>query len=163
VLAGIAAFSWEGFSELRPGGQVWIGDLLFMLNALLWTVFGLLARRWRLDAIDVTIATCLLSLLVLPVFALTMPMNLGSVPWPAIALQALYQGALVGVGALFLYTQTVALLGAGRATLFLPLNPAVTALAGAVLLAEFPTHWEIAGMVLVITGMTIALRARSDV
>jgi len=163
VLAGLAAFAWEGLGEIRPGGRVWIGDLLFALNALMWTVFGLLARRWRADAIDVTIVTCLLSLLVLPAFMLTMPMNLGSVPWPAVALQAVYQGALVGVGALFLYTQTVTLLGAGRATLFLPLNPAVTALAAALLLAEFPTRWEIIGMVLVIIGMTIALRARSDV
>jgi drug/metabolite transporter (DMT)-like permease len=75
VLAGIAAFSWEGFGELRPGEQVWIGDLIFMLNALMWTAFGLLARRWRADPIDVTIATCLLSLLVLPVFALTLPIR----------------------------------------------------------------------------------------
>lgn len=162
VLLGIGAFSWQGFDGAGLGGQVWIGDLLFMLNALMWTVFGLLARRWRADAIDVTIATCLLSLLVLPVFMLSMPMNLGSVPWPAIALQAVYQGALVGVGALFLYTQTVALLGAGRATLFLPLNPAITVLAAAFLLGEFPTGLEIAGMGLVITGMTIALLARSD-
>ena len=71
--------------------------------------------------------------------------------------------ALVGVGALFLYTQTVALLGAGRATLFLPLNPAVTAIAAAMLLGEVPTAPEIAGMALVIVGMTIALSARSDV
>lgn len=163
VLAGLGAFSWQGLGQMGAGDGAWIGDLLFVLNAVMWSVFGLLARRWRAGAIEVTVATCLISLLVLPVFVLTMPMNLGSVPWPAVVLQAVYQGALVGVGALFLYTRTVALLGAGRATLFLPLNPAVTALAGALLLAEFPTSWEIAGMVLVITGMTIALRARSDV
>lgn len=163
VLAGIVAFSWQGFAQSTMGGEVWIGDLLFMLNALMWSAFGILARRWGADAIEVTVATCLLSVLVLPVFALAMPVNLANVPWPAIALQAVYQGALVGVGALFIYTQTVALLGAGRATLFLPLNPAVTAVAGALLLAELPSHFEIAGMFLVIVGMTIALRARSDV
>ncbi len=160
VLAGIGAFGWQAFGESGAGERTWIGDLFFVANAVMWSVFGLLARRWGCDAIDVTIATCLLSLLILPVFALTMPIRLGDATWPAIALQALYQGALVGVGALFLYTKSVELLGAARATLFLPLNPVVTALAAALLLGEVPALAEIAGMLLVIAGMSVALRAR---
>ncbi|MDP3601420.1 MAG: DMT family transporter [Bosea sp. (in: a-proteobacteria)] len=160
VLAGIGAFGWQAFGESGAGANAWIGDLFFVTNAVMWSVFGLLALRWRTDAIDVTIATCLLSLLILPVFAATMPIRLGEVAWSAIALQALYQGALVGVGALFLYTKSVELLGAGRATLFLPLNPVVTALAAILLLGEYPSPVEIAGMVLVIAGMSVALRAR---
>jgi drug/metabolite transporter (DMT)-like permease len=160
VLAGIGAFGWQAFGSGRSLEGAWIGDLFFVANAVMWSVFGLLARRWKTDAIDVTVATCLLSLLVLPVFALTMPIRLGAVAWPAIALQAVYQGALVGVGALFLYTKSVELLGAARATLFLPLNPVVTALAGVALLGEYPSAIEVAGMLLVIAGMSVALRAR---
>ncbi|HEY5793813.1 MAG TPA: DMT family transporter [Bosea sp. (in: a-proteobacteria)] len=160
VLAGIGAFGWQAFGLHGPEGNAWIGDLFFVANAALWSIFGLLARRWGADAIDVTIATCLLSLLLLPVLALTMPIRLGEATWPAIALQALYQGAIVGVGALFLYTKTVQLLGTARATLFLPLNPVVTAIAGTLLLAEYPSAIEIAGMLLVIAGMSVALRAR---
>lgn len=165
VLAGIGAFGWQAFGPVpaQENARIenaWIGDLFFVANAVMWSMFGLLARRWGTDAIDVTIATCLLSLLILPVFALTMPIRLGAVAWPAIALQAVYQGALVGVGALFLYTRSVELLGAARATLFLPLNPVVTALAGMALLGEYPSAVEVAGMLLVITGMSVALRAR---
>lgn len=160
VLAGIGAFGWQAFRLQGPQDSAWIGDLFFVANAVMWSVFGLLARRWGTDAIEVTIATCLLSLLVLPIFALTMPVRLGDTAWPAIALQAVYQGALVGVGALFLYTKSVQLLGAARATLFLPLNPVVTALAGILLLGEYPSVLEIAGMLLVIAGMSVALRAR---
>lgn len=160
VLAGIGAFGWQAFRLQGPQDSAWIGDLFFVANAVMWSVFGLLARRWGTDAIEVTIATCLLSLLVLPIFALTMPVRLGDTAWPAIALQAVYQGALVGVGALFLYTKSVQLLGAARATLFLPLNPVVTALAGILLLGEYPSALEIAGMLLVIAGMSVALRAR---
>ncbi|AOO83046.1 DMT family transporter [Bosea vaviloviae] len=166
VLAGVGVFSWQALSSQSLGhapahDSAWIGDLLFVLTAMMWTVFGLLAKRWGADAIDVTIATCLLSLLFLPVVTLALPIRLDEVAWGALALQAFYQGALVGVGALFLYTQTVALLGAARATLFLPLNPAITALTGAVLLGEWPSTAEIIGMLLVITGMTVALRSRS--
>lgn len=160
VLTGIAAFGWQALAPIGTQQGAWIGDLFFVANALLWSIFGLLARRWNTDAIDVTIATCLLSLLVLPVLALTMPIRLGEATWPAITLQALYQGAIVGVGALFLYTKTVQLLGASRATLFLPLNPVITALAGMLLLAEYPSGIEIVGMLLVIAGMSVALRAR---
>ncbi|PTM42458.1 DMT family transporter [Bosea sp. 124] len=160
VLAGIGAFGWQAFGSLGPQENTWIGDLFFVANAAMWSVFGLLARRWGTDAVDVTIATCLLSLLVLPIVALTMPMRLGEIAWPAIALQAVYQGAIVGVGALFLYTKTVQLLGAARATLFLPLNPVVTVLAGVLLLGEYPSALEIAGMLLVIAGMSVALRTR---
>lgn len=160
VLAGIGAFGWQAFRLQGPQDSAWIGDLFFVANAVMWSVFGLLARRWGTDAIEVTIATCLLSLLVLPIFALTMPVRLGDTAWPAMALQAVYQGALVGVGALFLYTKSVQLLGAARATLFLPLNPVVTALAGILLLGEYPSALEIGGMLLVIAGMSVALRAR---
>jgi drug/metabolite transporter (DMT)-like permease len=161
VIAGVGAFSWQGLvaTDWRTG--VWIGDLLFLCNAALWSIFGLLARRWNVDPIDVTIATCLLSLPILPVFALTMPIHLGTVHWQAVALQAVYQGGLVGVGALLLYTQAVALLGAARATLFLPLNPVVSALAGALLLGEIQSLLELAGMALVMIGMMVALRAPS--
>ncbi|MGO4264186.1 EamA family transporter, partial [Lysobacter sp. TAB13] len=113
------------------------------------------------DAIEVTMATCLLSVPLLPLVALVMPVHLAQVALSAIALQAIYQGLLVGAFALFLYTQAVAILGAGRAALFLPLVPVVTALSGALLLGERPSPIEIAGMALAITGMLIALRARS--
>jgi len=160
VLAGIGAFGWEAFAGAPALEDAWIGDLFFVANAVMWSAFGLLARRWGADAIDVTIATCLLSLFLLPVFALAMPIGLGQATWQAITLQAVYQGALVGVGALFLYAKTVQLLGAARATLFLPLNPVITALAGIALLGEIPPAAEIAGMLLVIAGMSVALRAR---
>jgi drug/metabolite transporter (DMT)-like permease len=83
------------------------------------------------------------------------------VPLSAVALQALYQGVLVGALALFLYTQSVATLGAGGAALFLPLVPAVTAIASFVLLGEKASAQEIAGMAIAITGMVVALRAPS--
>ena len=83
-------------------------------------------------------------------------------PLPAITLQALYQGVLVGAVALFLYTEAVAILGAARAALFLPLVPVVTALSSAALLGEQASGLEIAGMALAVTGMLVALKAPSS-
>lgn len=162
IVAGIVVFSFEAMANTPTREGAWIGDLLFVLIALLWSIFGLLARRWGADAVEVTMATCLLSLPLLPLLALVQPIHLLQVPLAAIALQALYQGVLVGAVALFLYTQSVAILGAGRAALFLPLVPVITALAGAFLLGEQASTLEIAGMALAVTGMLVALKAPSS-
>ncbi len=68
---------------------------------------------------------------------------------------------LVGVVALFLYARTVAMLGAARATLFLPLVPLVTASCSALVLGEYPSPAEIAGMAVVVAGMLVAFRSPS--
>ncbi|MGE7471190.1 DMT family transporter [Bosea sp. NPDC003192] len=162
IVAGIVVFSFEAMANTPTREGAWIGDLLFVLIAVLWSVFGLLARRWGADAVEVTMATCLLSVPLLPLLALVQPVHLLQVPLPAIALQALYQGVLVGAVALFLYTEAVAILGAARAALFLPLVPVVTALSGAAFLGEQASTLEIAGMLLAVTGMLVALRAPSS-
>lgn len=162
IVAGIVVFSFEAMANTPTRAGAWIGDLLFVLIALLWSVFGLLARRWGADAVEVTMATCLLSVPLLPLLALVQPVHLLQVPLPAIALQALYQGVLVGAVALFLYTEAVAILGAARAALFLPLVPVVTALSGAAFLGEQASALEIAGMLLAVTGMLVALKAPSS-
>lgn len=162
IVAGIVVFSWEAMADTPSRAGAWIGDLLFVLIALLWSVFGLLARRWGADAVEVTMATCLLSVPLLPLLALAQPVNLLAVPLSAVALQALYQGVIVGAAALFLYTQAVALLGAARAALFLPLVPVVTALSGAALLGEQASRLELAGMALAVAGMALALKAPSS-
>lgn len=162
IVAGIVVFSFEAMANTPTRAGAWIGDLLFVLIALLWSVFGLLARRWGADAVEVTMATCLLSVPLLPLLALVQPVHLLQVPPAAIALQALYQGVLVGAVALFLYTEAVAILGAARAALFLPLVPVVTALSGAAFLGEQASGLEIVGMLLAVAGMLVALKAPSS-
>jgi drug/metabolite transporter (DMT)-like permease len=162
IVSGIVVFSFEAMANTPTREGAWIGDLLFVLIAVLWSVFGLLARRWGADAVEVTMATCLLSVPLLPLLALVQPVHLLQVPFSAVVLQALYQGVLVGAVALFLYTQSVAILGAARAALFMPLVPVVTALSGAALLGEHASALEIAGMLLAVTGMLVALRAPSS-
>ena len=160
IALGIGLFSWDALLGTPMRADAWIGDLLFVVIALLWALFSTLARRWRADPVEVTLATCLLSLPLLPLVWLVMPVNLASVGWGPILLQAVYQGLLVGALALFLYTRSVAILGAGRATLFIPLVPVVTAVAAALLLDEWPTVMETIGMAIAVAGMVLALGAR---
>lgn len=158
ILAGIAVFAGPGLFGAGTAGA-WRGDLFFVAAALMWSVFSILAKRWEADALDLTITLSMLSLALLPLMALAVPLRIGSAAFGALALQALYQGLLVGVVSVFFYASANQILGAARATLFLPLVPAVAAVSGAVLIGEWPSGAEIAGMLLVMTGMTVALRS----
>ena len=159
IVVGIILFSWQAFGGGGTHAQAWRGDLLFVLAAVMWAVFGLLAKRWQSDALGLTVTICLLSLLSAPLLALVVPLHMAGASLGALALQAIYQGLLVGVVSLFLYAKANAVLGAARAALFLPLVPVVTAIAGALLIGEWPSLPEIAGMAVAMTGMTLALRA----
>ncbi len=161
IVLGIGIFSRDALAMTPSRPDAWIGDLLFVLIAFLWAIFGLLARRWGVSSLEVTAASCLLSVPLLAIVALALPIHMARAPFVELLLQALYQGVLVGVVALYLYARSVATLGAARATLFLPLVPVATAAASALLLAEVPSPTEIVGMAIVVSGMLIAFRSPS--
>ena len=161
IVLGIGIFSRDALAMTPSRPDAWIGDLLFVLIAFLWAIFGLLARRWGVSSLEVTAASCLLSVPLLAIVALALPIHMSRAPFVELLLQALYQGVLVGVVALYLYARSVETLGAARATLFLPLVPVATAAASALLLAEVPSPTEIVGMAIVVSGMLIAFRSPS--
>jgi drug/metabolite transporter (DMT)-like permease len=161
LVIGIAVFSRDALLAAPSRPDAWIGDLLFVLVAVLWSIFGLLARRWGASSVEITVASCILSLPLLAAVGLALPVNMLAVPVAEVLLQALYQGVLVGVVALYLYARSVETLGAARATLFLPLVPVITATCSALLLKENPTPTEMIGMAIVVTGMLIAFRSPS--
>ena len=161
IVLGIGIFSRDALAMAPSRPDAWIGDLLFVLIAFLWAIFGLLARRWNANSLEVTAASCILSVPLLVTVALALPIHMARVPFAELLLQALYQGVLVGVVALYLYARTVEMLGAARATLFLPLVPIATATASALLLAEVPSPTEIVGMAIVVGGMLVAFRSPS--
>ncbi|BCB19335.1 DMT family transporter [Bosea sp. ANAM02] len=161
IVLGIGIFSRDALAMTPSRPDAWIGDLLFVLVAFLWAIFGLLARRWSVSSLEVTTASCILSVPLLVIVALVLPIHMARAPFAELLLQALYQGVLVGVVALYLYARSVEMLGAARATLFLPLVPIATAAASALLLTELPSTTELIGMAIVVTGMLIAFRSPS--
>lgn len=161
IVLGIAVFSRDALAMAPSRPDAWIGDLLFVLIALMWSIFGLLARRWGASSLEITAASCILAVPLLVLVALVLPIHMERAPFAELLLQALYQGVLVGVVALYLYARSVATLGAAKATLFLPLVPVATATASALLLAETPSPAELVGMAIVVAGMLIAFRSPS--
>jgi drug/metabolite transporter (DMT)-like permease len=139
VIAGIVLISWQGL-HAATGAATWIGDLLFFTSAILWAVFTVLIRHWRLPAVRAIAVVSFLSLVVI------VPGYLGwyglehlrARPLLPMALQALVQGLLQGVVAITAYSQSIRVLGVSRAVLFPAMVPAVSLLIGVPIVGEIP-------------------------
>jgi drug/metabolite transporter (DMT)-like permease len=156
-----------GASLLRAfdGGQVWKGDLLFMAAAFSWSVYGVLARHYRLDAVKATIAVTVFAFLAyVPLYNLLLALHW--VPghlWTAPIRDVLFQAAFQGLGSVVIsgisFTKMVQHFGPVRTTMITALVPGLSAL-GAVLLLGEPLHWNLlAGLVLVTLGILFGVRA----
>jgi drug/metabolite transporter (DMT)-like permease len=158
VIAGIVLISWQGL-HATTGADSWIGDLLFLLSAVIWAGFTVLIRHWRVNAIRAIAAVSFLSLLIiLPGYLAWYGLDyLRARPAGPMAVQALVQGLLQGVIAITAYSQAIRNLGVSRAVLFPAMVPAVSILIGIPIVGEIPGPLQLAGLALVTFGLLIAV------
>lgn len=159
VLAGVGLVSWHGLSDQTAGAKAWIGDLLFATSSVLWAIFTLLVRHWRLDAVRVTAVVAVLALAVVaPVYlSFRGVAHLASLPLGALAFQGVMQGIVQAVITIMAYSKSITVLGVSRAVLFPATVPAISVLIGIPALGEIPDLTQIAGLVLVSIGMLVAV------
>ncbi len=151
------------------GSSTWIGDLLFMAASLTWASYGVLCRRWRIGAVDATLAIALGCLVTaVPVYALgvavgVVPSRLLQAPAAEIAFQAVYQGGLAMMVAGLAYTQVVQTFGPVRTTMLTALVPPLAALLAVPLLGEPLGLAAVGGLCCVGLGLVVGLRAAAPV
>lgn len=157
IVAGVAVVGWQG---LTGGAQIGFGHALFVVAAVLWSVFTVAARKWRVDAVLATALVAVVSLFTyVPAYFVMTGTRLFHLPPGQLVFQGLYQGLLTGVVALVLYMRTVAALGAGRAALFTAFVPAMAAALAVPILGE-PLTWPVVvGAAAVTFGMALAIGA----
>ncbi|PWS37456.1 EamA/RhaT family transporter [Falsiroseomonas bella] len=155
VIAGLALVSGAGMGN----AGAWKGDLLFAAAGLLWALFTIACRAWRVDAWHATVAVAVLGgAAIIPVW-----LWLGDAPalaaqgWSVIATQALVQGALSGVLAVFAFGRAVVLLGPARAAMFPAMVPALAVLAGIPVAGEWPEPVQWLGLTTVLCGLPLAM------
>ena len=149
------------------GGTVWKGDLLFICAAFCWSVYSVLARRHRLDAVRATIAiTAFAFFTYVPVYALLVALQ--AVPshlFGAPSAELLFQMAFQGLGSVVIsgisFTRMIQYFGPVRSTMITALVPGLSAF-GAVLFLGEPLYWNLAaGLALVTLGIVFGVRAGS--
>jgi len=156
ILAGGGAVGAESFLETRSGS--WRGDLLFPCASLCWAVFGTLVRRWSVPTLAAANAAGVGgALLYLPFWALTTDWALLRSPWETLLLWGVFQGVLTFIVSMLLYNRAVNALGPVRPALVTSLVPGCVAVAAVPLLGEALSGLQIAGLVMTMIGMVIAL------
>lgn len=151
---GMAVF---GASSLADAAQTWLGDLLFVLAAMVWAVYTLAFRGSGLTPWQgAAVINAWSSLLLLPVLLVFGVPRLLTAPWPDVAWQAVGQGVAAGLLGLVTYMIAIDKLGAARASLSAALVPLSTALGAAWLLGEPLGAATLLASALVACGVALA-------
>ncbi|MPZ38666.1 MAG: EamA family transporter [Rhizobiales bacterium] len=158
IVAGLAVFAGE--SVVSIGGNALGGDLLFMTAGLMWALFGMLVKLWQLDSARATRVSCFFALIIFaPLHWLLYGFGtMMSASLTENLIQVAVQGVLAGALAMYLYSRSVTILGAGRAAIFPSLVPSLTLLIAFVALGIVPTLTQLAGLAVVMIGFWLALR-----
>jgi drug/metabolite transporter (DMT)-like permease len=165
IVAGGLLVAGSSLRAAAGGADTWKGDLLFLAAGACWSLYGVLCRRWRVGAVDATLAVAVGSLIggALPyavaVAAGLVNSHLALAPWREIAFQAVYQGGVTMLIAGLAYTQVVQTFGPLRTTMLTALVPVFAALAAVPLLGEPLAGAALAGLACVTAGLLFGLRS----
>jgi len=155
-----------GVSLLKAfeGGEVWIGDLLFMTAAFCLSAYSVMVRRYGLDAVRATMAITAFALVsFVPAYALlvhlnVLPSHMAQAAWSEIVFQAVFQGVGSVVISGITFTQMIRTFGPIKSTMITALVPGLSALGAVVFLGE-PLSWNLwAGLALVTCGILFGVR-----
>jgi drug/metabolite transporter (DMT)-like permease len=115
----------------------WLGDLFFIIAAMCWGFYGVLLRKWQLQAVDAIAALTVGSaVLYLPVYLLFLPKAILLVPQQELVLQGVYQGIIAALGAGLGYAYATQTIGPIKASLMLALVPGISSVMAVPLLGE---------------------------
>lgn len=157
VLTGLVLVSGVEASSLSWRAS--IGDAMFVAAGTLWAGFGIVLRKHRLDPLLATAVISISALLTyVPAYAwFTGGEGLLSATPLVFWVEVLVQGVIAGAGTLYTYSKMVSLLGPSRAAVFPALAPGLAALMAWPVLGHVPSHLETAGLLLVMSGLILAV------
>lgn len=153
IFAGLAMVS--GFSA-SASPMVLLGDFLFVICGTMWGLYAVMLRMWQLDAMPVTIAVSLLSMVFLPVYFLLLTPDFGNASFGQLAFLGFYQGILASIVSLLLFSFAVKAIGPQRATLGNATVPIFATLMAVPTLAELPSPVQWLGIGLVVGSVILA-------
>lgn len=168
IVAGDLLVGGRSLLAAFSGGDVWKGDVLFMLAASCWATYSVLARRHAVDAVQATIAiTAFACMVYVPAYALLVALgavtsHLSIAPWSEIAFQMVFQGGGSVVISGISFTRMIQHYGPVRSTMITALVPGLSAM-GAVIFLNEPMYWNLfAGLLLVTIGILLGVLRKSQ-
>lgn len=155
VGSGLAAVE---FMAHEQGIAAAIG--LFVAGGFLWAIYTVSVKRSNISAFTATGFVSAASFLIYcPFYLYFRGFELVSHPWQGIVEQAVYQGVLMSVVALYFYSRAVALLGASIGASFAALAPVISTIEAVFLLGEVPSALSALGLAVSVAGVAVVLLA----
>lgn len=156
IVIGVLLIGIDGITGSVPGA--WRGDLLLLATGTVWAAFTLLLRRWEVPALAGNAAVCGLSaLVVLPPWLLLGAGAVPDLPFRQALLQMVAQGLIASALATTLYARAVGLMGGTRTACLTALVPVVAVVLSVLVLNEPVSVTKLAGVVLAVGGMLVAV------
>lgn len=156
IIVGVTLVGLRGFS--LGGGDVWVGDLIFVACGLLWATYTIAFKRTGMTGLQATAWVNITSMLALLPFYIGLDLgNLGNASVKEVISQGFFQGVLSAVVALYCYNKALEILGVSRGAVFAALVPGVALILGIPVLGEIPGWIEVSGLLLVTLGMLCVL------
>lgn len=144
-------------SAYGAGDNEWVGHVLFITAGIMWSGYTLFVKAWKADALQAAAAVCVFSMLLyMPPYLMFMESHITLANWKPVLFQSFYQGVLTAVIALISFNAGIRLLGASRATAFIPLVPVLSTLLAVPVLGEIPSSLEISGVAAVSLGVLLS-------
>ena len=140
--------------QLRPAG-----DLLALSAALLWAIYGILARRAleKFNSFLITRKLMFYGILTsIPLLAENKPLELAPLITPGNVVSLLYLGIVCSAMCYLMWNRAIRQIGTLKTNIYMYAVPMVTMLAGTVFLYEAVTGMGAIGIVLVIGGMVLS-------
>ena len=160
IVSGIVTTNYVSFDN-PVSEKAWVGHLLFIAAGFCWGSFTVAARKARLPALHMTAIVSVVSMVVFtPLYFIFGDPKILETNLNDVLFQAIFQGLIISILALYTYTKTIELMGATRAALFGALVPGFAVLIAYPVLNEIPQAIEILGLVLVTIGMVVTLRSK---
>lgn len=159
ILVSTIALAWD--ASVSSGEDAWIGDLLFLVGALFFSVYMILSERWKLGAMQIILCgTVVNAVLYLPVWYFWLPTGLADAPMGPLVLQAIYQGFVPNLIGLLFIAHASQTIGDGPTSFILAAVPGSGAILGALILGESLSLPGILALVILTIGLLLSVRRR---
>ena len=152
---GVLVLTCWGAAKHNP--SVLAGDAMFLAASALGALYVLQLRNWGVSAMQAAaIVTVYSALIVVPWHLWSAVKPLWHVAPLELLWQTLWQGVLIGCVALVALNHAITRLGAERSSALIALVPVLSAMLALVFLGEVPSSTEIAAILAISAGVSIA-------
>ncbi len=158
ALCGAGVLALAAWSAAAPSAAILAGDTMFLAASALGALYVLQLRNWGIGVMQgAAIVSLYSAVVVVPWYLWSTPdLGLTRVPASELLWQVLWQGILIGCISLIALNQAISRLGSERSSAFVALVPVLTAILALGFLDETPSALELAALVVISAGVSIA-------